>query len=248
MTLRGELLYGRNGVAEALRGRRRLHRLFIAEGVQQDDRIRDLAATAAAAGVPVENVPRQALSDTTAGANHQGVGLDAGPYVYVDVDDVLEATGTLLVLDHLQDPQNIGTLIRAAEAAGAAGIVIPQDRSGSVTPAVVNASAGAVELLPVAQVPNLVQVLERAKSAGRWVIGLEDDERSVDLFTGDLPLPAVLVVGAEGPGIGPNLRRHCDVLTVIPMAGRVASLNASTAGSIALFEIRRRLLAEGRGQ
>ncbi len=244
LDIRGELLYGRNGVTEALRGRRRLHRLLLADGIQEDDRIREIIALAERAGVPRGTVPRPALDDETRGANHQGVGLDAGPYEYAEFDDLLPQDGPILILDHLQDPQNIGTLLRAAEAAGVAGVVIPQDRSVSVTPAVVNASAGAVELLPVAQVPNLVQAVERAKKAGRWAIGLEEDERAVDLFTGDLPLPAVLIVGAEGPGIGPNLRKHCDVLAVIPMIGRIASLNASTAGSIALFELLRRSIAE----
>ncbi len=238
--VRGELLYGRNGVAEALRGRRRLHALLVADGVRDDERIRGLREAATTAGVDVRTVPRPALDGATGGANHQGVGLDAGPYQYVDPEDVLERPGTILVLDHLQDPQNVGTLIRASEAAGVAGVVIPQDRAAGISPAVVNASAGAVELVPVAQVPNLTRFVERAKELGRWAIGLEDDERSVDLFRNDLPLPAVLIVGAEGPGIGPNLRRHCDVLAKIPMVGQVASLNVSTAGSIAVFELVRR--------
>ncbi len=244
LNIRGELLYGRNGVTEALRGRRRLHRLLLVDGIQEDERIRGIIALAEQAGLAVATYPRSALDDETRGANHQGVGLDAEPYEYAEYEDLIPKDGPILILDHLQDPQNIGTLLRAAEAAGVAGVVIPQDRSVSITPAVVNASSGAVELVQVAQVPNLVQAVERAKKTGRWAIGLEEDERSVDLFTGDLPLPAVLIVGAEGPGIGPNLRKHCDVLAVIPMVGRIASLNASTAGSIALFELLRRSIAE----
>lgn len=240
LSLRGELIYGRNGVAEALRGRRRLYRLLLADGIRPDERIERLRRDASRIGLTVETVPRAALDATTAGANHQGVGLDAEPYPYADLDDILGNDGAVLMLDHLQDPQNIGTLLRAAEASGAAGVVLPADRSASITPAVVNASAGAVELLAIAQVPNLVRAIERAKERGRWVVGLEDDERAVDLFDGDLPIPAVLIVGAEGPGIGPHLRRHCDVLAKIPMMGRVTSLNASTAGAIALFELWRR--------
>ena len=240
LSLRGELIYGRNGVAEALRGRRRLHRLLLADGIRLDERVERLRQDASRIGLTVETVSRAALDTATAGANHQGIGLDAEPYPYADLDDILANDGSVLMLDHLQDPQNIGTLLRAAEASGAAGVVLPADRSASITPAVVNASAGAVELLVIAQVPNLVRAIERARERGRWVIGLEEDERAVDLFDGDLPVPAALIVGAEGPGIGPHLRRHCDVLAKIPMMGRVASLNASTAGAIALFELWRR--------
>ena len=128
--IRGELLYGRNGVAEALRGRRRLNRLLIADGVHQDDRIRDMIAVSERNGVAQETVHRLVLDDATNGANHQGVGLDAGPYQYAELDDLLSNDGTVLILDHLQDPQNIGTLLRAAEAAGVAGVVIPRGPFG----------------------------------------------------------------------------------------------------------------------
>jgi 23S rRNA (guanosine2251-2'-O)-methyltransferase len=241
---RGEILYGRNAVAEALRGRRQCYRLYLAEGVRQDARITDLERRAAADGIPTERVPRHVLDDATAGANHQGVALDASPYPYGDLDTIRERPGTILVLDHVQDPQNVGTLLRAAEACGVAGVILPEDRAASITPAVVNASAGAVEHVLIGMVTNLARAVETLKDAGRWAIGLEADEQAVDLFTGDLPLPAILIVGAEGSGIGPNLRRHCDVLAMIPMVGRVASLNVSTAGAIGLFELFRRERAQ----
>jgi 23S rRNA (guanosine2251-2'-O)-methyltransferase len=180
------------------------------------------------------------LDDLTHGANHQGVVLEAAAYPYAALDDALAAPGTLLLLDHLHDPQNLGTLLRAAEASGVAGVVIPQDRAVAVTPAVVNASAGAVEHLRVAQVPNLARVADQAKERGRWVVGLDTGPDARDLFATDLPSPLALVVGAEGGGIGPNLRRRCDVLVSLPMRGRVASLNAASAGAIALFELLRR--------
>ncbi len=244
-----ELLYGRNAVLEALRGPRDLRRLWMAEGLREDDRTRDVAAEALRRGIDVERVPRVMLDDAFSGANHQGVALEAQPYLYADFEDILERPGTLLVLDHLQDPQNFGTLMRAAEAAGVAGVVIPADRAVAVTPAVVNASAGAVEHLRIATVPNLPRALEAAKSSGRWVLGLAGEEGATDLFTGELPLPAALVVGAEGSGIGQRVRSLCDVLVSLPMHGKVASLNAATAGSIALYELLRRegprLPAEG---
>jgi 23S rRNA (guanosine2251-2'-O)-methyltransferase len=238
--LRGELLYGRNGVMEALRGRRRLHRLFVAEGIRQDERMRAILDAANAESVPIEEVPRLLLNDTTQGANHQGLALDAGEFVYAAVDDFARAPGAVLVLDHLQDPQNFGTLLRAAEAAGVAGVVIPQDRAVAVTPSVVNASAGAVEHLAVARVPNLARALDELKERERWVVGLDAGAGSSDLYQTDVPVPVALVVGAEGSGIGPNVRRRCDLLVSLPMRGQVASLNAATAGAIALFELVRR--------
>ena len=235
-----ELLIGRNAVIEALRGRRTVERLFVAEGVKEDDRFRTLLNLAAGRGVEVDRIPRLMLDDATRGANHQGVALEAEPYRYVAFDTLLEVPGTVLILDHLQDPQNLGTLFRAAEAAGIAGAVIPEDRAAEVTPAVVNASAGAVEHLPVATVPNLARAVEALKRSGRWVVGLDAGPGATDLYTTDIPTPVALVVGSEGTGIGANLRKHCDLLLSLPMRGRVDSLNAATAGAIAIYEILRR--------
>ncbi|MGI9252657.1 MAG: TrmH family RNA methyltransferase, partial [Thermomicrobiales bacterium] len=123
-----ELIYGRNAVLEALRGQRKLHRIWIAEGIREDDRTTNLLALAAERRVPVDRVPRELLDDSTRGANHQGVGMETGPFQYIEVSEVISNTGTVLVLDHLQDPQNFGTLLRAAEAAGVAGVIIPEDR------------------------------------------------------------------------------------------------------------------------
>ena len=225
---------------EALRGRRAVERLYIAEGAREDDRMRALLALAAQRGADVERIPRLMLDDATRGANHQGVALEAEPLRYAALDDLLGAPGTVLVLDHLQDPQNVGTLFRAAETAGVAGVVMAADRAAEVTPAVVNASAGAVEHLRIATVPNLVQAVEAMKRSGRWVAGLDAGPGSTDLFSTDVPTPVALVVGAEGAGLGVNLRKHCDLLLALPIRGRIGSLNAATAGSIALYELLRR--------
>lgn len=180
------------------------------------------------------------LDDLTTGANHQGVALETSPFPYAALGDLLDRSGTLLVLDHLQDPQNFGTLLRAAEASGVAGVVLPQDRAVGVTAAVVNASAGAVEHLHIARVPNLARALDGIKERGWWVVGLAAGPDAVALFTANLPSPITLVVGSEGSGIGPNVARRCDLMVSLPMRGVVASLNAATAGSIALFELLRR--------
>lgn len=238
----GDLLYGRNAVAEALRGRRRHRQLLLAEGIKEDERIRHLIDAARAANIPIIRLPRAELDRRTHFANHQGVALETTSYPYARLADVLmtPAPGTVLILDHLQDPQNLGTLLRAAEATGVTGVLIPRRRAAEVTPAVVNASAGAVEHLSVCQVPNLVQAIAELKRAGWWVAALDTGPDAHDLFKVELPSPLALVIGSEGTGISPNVRRHSDLVLAIPMTGRIASLNAATAGSVALFELLRR--------
>jgi len=235
-----DLLYGRNAVAEAMRGTRTPRRIFIAEGVKEDERLRAIIRDAAELELEIERPPRMLLDNLTRGANHQGTALEASEYEYRDFDDLMHTPGTILVLDHLQDPQNFGTLLRAAEAAGVSGVVIPQDRSVAVTPAVVNASAGAVEHLAVALVPNIARGLDTLKRAGWWIVGLDSGPNASDLYSTDVPTPVALVVGAEGSGIGQNVRSRCELLVSLPLRGQVASLNAATAGAIALFELLRR--------
>lgn len=237
------VLYGRNAVREALRARRRkLRMLLLAEGVREAG-VAELLELAEQAGLRTTQVPRSALDDLTGGANHQGVALEAGPYPYVDVDRILALAAQrdeqplLLLLDHLQDPQNVGTLLRTAEVVAVHGVVLPDRRAAAVTPAVVNASSGAVEHLLIAQTTNLVQTIEGLKQHGVWIAGLEDDPRALPFDTQRSDLPLALVVGAEGPGLGRLVREHCDFLLRLPMAGQLASLNASVAGSIALYSL-----------
>ncbi|OAN49673.1 23S rRNA (guanosine(2251)-2'-O)-methyltransferase RlmB [Chloroflexus islandicus] len=237
-----ELLYGRNAVREALRARRRaLRRLVISRSVQESGIIADIIRLAEQAGVPVERIERQALDRQLRDANHQGVMLETGPYPYVELEECLQAAADrrepalLLLLDHLQDPQNIGTLLRTAEAVGCHGVVIPGRRAADITPAVVNASSGAVEHLRVAMVTNLAQTIEALQRTGIWVAGLEQDEAAKDIDTVDLDLPLALVIGAEGTGMARLVRERCDFLVRLPIVGQVGSLNAAVAGSIALY-------------
>lgn len=248
-----DLLYGRNAVREALRAKRRtIRRLLVAEGVREGGPVADLTALANSAAVPIVQVERRVLDDMTEGANHQGVALEAGSYRYAQLDAMLELARSrgenplLLLLDHLQDPQNVGTLLRTADVVGAHGVVLPDRRAASITPAVVNASAGAVEHLLIAQVTNLVQAIEELQAANVWVAGLEDDPRAQPYDSQRTDLPLALVVGAEGPGLSRLVRDRCDFLLKLPMAGHVASLNAATAGSIALYTLwRKRAQATG---
>ena len=239
-----ELLYGRNAVREALRaGRRRVVRLVVAERSREAGAPRDLVEAARRARAQVVEAPRQQLDRAVQGANHQGVLLEAGAYPYADFDDFLAPTGErpplYLVLDQLQDPQNVGTLLRTAEAVGVDGVLIPEHRAAAVTPAVVNASSGATEHLRIARVTNLARSLARLKEAGVWVAGLEGVPEAESLYRADLRGALALVVGSEGSGISRLVRERCDYLVRLPMRGQVGSLNAAVAGSIALYAVDR---------
>lgn len=233
-------LYGRNGVIEALRGPRVVHKLYLADGIQPDRRIEGVIGLAAEHNIAIERVDRVQLDHWSQGGHHQGVMARAAQYPYATLDDLVERGGNLLLLDHLQDPQNLGTLLRTAEAAAIGGVLIPADRAAAITPAVVNASAGAVEHLAIARVTNLARAITTLKERDWWIVALDTGPDAVDLFTTDLPSPIALVVGSEGPGLGQNIRRLCDLVVSLPMRGQVASLNAATAGAIALFDLVRR--------
>jgi 23S rRNA (guanosine2251-2'-O)-methyltransferase len=233
-----DLLFGRHAVAEALRaGRRHIRRIFLAEGVDRTGILSEIVASARLVGAPVVETRRERLDDAV-GANHQGVVAQAAEYPYVDLAELMapgpSGDRLYLALDHLQDVQNLGTLLRTAEAMGVAGVLLPGRRSAAVTPAVVNASSGAVEHLRIALVGNLAQSLEALKAEGIWVAGLDASPEAKSLSKSDLTGPLCLVVGAEGAGLSRLIRDRCDWLVQIPMIGKVESLNASVAGSIAL--------------
>ncbi len=237
-----EVLYGRNAVREALRARRRtLRRLLVSRSVQESGIIAEIVRLAEQVGIPVERIERQTLDRQLRDVNHQGVALETGPYPYVELETCLQVAeerreaALLLLLDHLQDPQNVGTLLRTAEAVGCHGIVIPGRRAAEITPAVVNASSGAVEHLRVAMVTNLAQTIEELQRAGIWAIGLEQDEQAQDIDAVDLDLPLGLVIGSEGAGMARLVRERCDFLVRLPIVGQVGSLNAAIAGSIAIY-------------
>lgn len=241
----GELLYGRQTLLEVLRaGRRDLRRLLVAEGTQMSGPPAEILRLAHHRKVPVTACVRRDLDRRTLNGNHQGLALEAGPYPWADLAD-LRAPGAdgeppfLLVLDHIQDPQNVGSMMRSADAAGVTGVILPKDRACAVTPAVVRASSGAVEHLRVAQVTNLVRALAELKERRIWVHAL-DALPGAPLHT-DVRLdgPIALVVGNEGEGIGRLVRQTCDGVLRLPMRGRVGSLNAAVAAAIALYEVRR---------
>ena len=240
-----DLLYGRRPVYEALQaGRRHIYKLMLAEGIQEKGGIvSEIVSMARTAGVPLMRSSRRELDRVA--PNHQGVVAEVGPYPYADLDDILSFAAEqsvpplLVLLDLLQDPQNVGSLLRTAEAVGVHGIVIPQRRAVGVTPAVVNTSAGAVEHLRVVQVANLARTVDELKRHDLWVAGLEAAPEAQLFDQADLRGPLALVVGSEGSGLRRLVREKCDFLLRLPMRGRVASLNAAVAGSVVLYEVER---------
>jgi 23S rRNA (guanosine2251-2'-O)-methyltransferase len=238
-----DFIYGINPVREALQsGRRRPLNLVLAE-TSSSPRLQELEREADRAGVPVVWKKRQDLDRLAGHSQHQGVVLEVEPFVYAELDDLLAAwrksgdKALFLVLDGITDPHNLGAILRSADAVGCQGVIVAKDRSCPVTAVVDKVSAGALEHIPLCRVTNLARTLEKLQAAGIWVYGLAGEAEAVSLYRADLVGDVALVVGSEGAGMRPNVRRHCDLLLAIPMAGRVSSLNASVAAAIALFEV-----------
>ena len=234
-----EWIYGRNAVYETLRARRRQpFRLRLAQGVEEKGRPTEILKLGAERRLPVERVPRATLDQLSDG--HQGAALETSPYIYSDLVGILRAAERqgeplfVLILDTWQDPQNLGSLLRTAEAVGVHGVLLPLRQTATVTPAVVNASAGASEHLRIAQM-NLSQAIAALKASGVWVIGLDAGPEAQPPEKVRLDGPLALVVGSEGSGMRELVRKSCDLLLRLPMSGQVASLNAAAAGSIALY-------------
>ena len=241
-------IYGRNAVVAVLEGKRHVHGILLAEGVGQDSRVAAIRDIAERRKIPVQTVPVQGIENIVGKVNHQGVLATTDRFGYTPLRVVLDRPGTVLVLDHVTDPQNLGTLLRTARAFDIAGVVIPSDRSASVTPAVVNSSAGAVESLPISQVVNISRAIKDIREHGRWVAALDTGPDSHSIFTSEIPLPVALVLGSEGRGVSRQSRTSSDLVISIPISGGVESLNVATAGSIALFELARRMHGMRSGQ
>ena len=234
-----EYLFRRNTVLEALHGNRReLRKLWLQDGLRME---KIFQTAAAARGVPVEMASKVQLTRLAGDSSHQGVLLEAGAYPYSDLEEILSLAQErgepplLLLLDLLQGPQNIGTLLRAAEACGVHGVVVQDRRAPEMTPHVVMFSAGAAEHLLVAQVTNLAKTIGDLTAADVWIAGLDLVEEAQMLGQIDLDMPLGIVVGHEGVGLRRLVREKCDFLVKLPMRGRVGSLNAATAGSIVLY-------------
>jgi 23S rRNA (guanosine2251-2'-O)-methyltransferase len=234
---------GLHPVREALRARRPLEKVIIAKG-SAGPRIQEIVDLCREHSIPVRFEPRDLLDRASKGVSHQGVLAFGAAHQYVELDSVLPDAGLLVILDGVEDPHNLGAIVRTAHAAGANAVVVPERRSAPLTETVSRAAAGALEYLPVARVTNISRALEDLKKAGFWVYGL--DERGTDSYDQiRYATPTAIVLGAEGQGLHENVKKHCDFLVSIPMAGAVSSLNVSVAAGVVLFEWRKRREAKG---
>lgn len=244
-----DVIAGRQPVREALKAGRPLHRLLLRQGLEERIRV-ELTSLAREQGVPVHLVDGRRLDALARGLNHQGVVAIALAKGYVELDDLLAAAAggpaTLLLLDGVQDPQNLGSLLRSADAAGIAGVIIPRRRAAGLTAAVGRASAGAMEYVPVARVGNLAQIMERLKEEAFWIVGADMNGEHVP-WEVDMTGRVALVIGGEGTGLGRLVRERCDYVVRIPMQGRVSSLNAAVAGALLMFEVVRQRWLESKG-
>jgi len=233
-----ELVVGRNSVLEALRGGLKAHTLHVFNRIDADDRVTEIVSLAVEHGLTVREVTKASLDALADGSPHQGVALEVPPYAYAHPEDLLEAASPvrIMALDGIQDPRNLGAIVRSAAAFGASGVVVPERRAAGMTVAAWKVSAGAAARIPVARVTNMVRTLEDYKKAGLFVIGLAGDGE-VDLHESSLlDGPLVIVVGAEGEGLSRLVREACDQVVSIPISASTESLNASVAASIALYE------------
>lgn len=245
-----DVLVGRNAVTEALKSGRGINKLWIASG-DREGSVAEIAALAKERGIVVQYVERAKIEALAGGHRHQGVLAYVAPVPYAELEDILKAAEEkgeapfLVLLDELEDPHNLGALLRTADATGVHGILIPKRRSVSLNATVAKTSAGAVEYVPVARIGNIAQTLKKLKEKGFWVAGADMDGEKA-YYEADLTGPLVLVVGSEGKGMSRLTKEACDFIVRMPMVGRINSLNASVAGSILMYEsMRQRLQKKG---
>lgn len=235
------IIIGRNPVLEALKSGREIEKLLV--GKDAEGSIRKILGMAKEKGLPYQFVEKSALDRVADGRAHQGVIAYISTYEYCDVEDIIELAKSrgedpfVIILDGIEDPHNLGAIMRTADGAGAHGVIIPKRRAAGITDVVAKASAGAVEYVAVAKVSNIAQTIDRLKELGLWIGACDMDGTEYD--TADLKGSLALVIGAEGQGISRLVKEKCDFSISIPMSGRITSLNASNAAAILMFEAKR---------
>ncbi|GLB61402.1 23S rRNA (guanosine(2251)-2'-O)-methyltransferase RlmB [Cytobacillus sp. NCCP-133] len=244
-----DFIIGKNPVIEALKSERDINKIFIAEG-SQSGQMQQVIGLAKSAGVLVQFVPKKKI-DQMAEGNHQGVVAQVAAYQYAEIDDLFAAAEKknedpfFLLLDEIEDPHNLGSIMRTADAVGAHGIIIPKRRAVGLTATVAKASTGAIEYIPVVRVTNMARTIDELKERGVWIAGT-DAKGKQDYRQFDGAMPIGLVIGSEGKGMGRLIRDKCDFLIRLPMSGHVTSLNASVAAALLMYEVyRKRLPLEG---
>jgi 23S rRNA (guanosine2251-2'-O)-methyltransferase len=248
--LSGEYLAGKHPVLEALKAGRALNKIWLSNQAQRS-LVQPIADEAKARGVVVQFVDKRKLDSLVPGVLHQGVVAQAAAVSYFDVEDLLARASErgeaplLVLLDEVEDPHNLGSILRTADCTGAHGVIVPKRRSAGLTAVVAKTSAGAVEYVPVARVANLAQTIERLKEAGVWIAGA-DAAASQDVYGADLKGPLAIVIGSEGRGLSRLVREKCDFLLSLPMFGRINSLNASVAAGVILYEAVRQRRGQAR--
>ncbi|TMW70008.1 23S rRNA (guanosine(2251)-2'-O)-methyltransferase RlmB [Alteribacter natronophilus] len=251
MSERQDYIAGKNPVIEALKAKRPVNKIWVAEGSQkgQMNKVTELAKTMK---VNVQFVPKRKIDQMTGGTQHQGVVAQVAAYEYSDMDDLFAAAEKsgeaplFLLLDELEDPHNLGSILRTADAVGAHGVIVPKRRSVGLTQTVAKASTGAIEHIPVARVTNLARTMDELKDRGLWFVGTDASGKE-DYRQTDFTMPTGLVIGSEGKGLSRLVKEKCDFLVRIPMAGHVTSLNASVAAALLMYEVYRRRHPEGQG-
>ena len=237
--LSDDLVAGRNAVMEMLKGSRSVNRLLVANGSSEGS-MREIIALAKEKGINIQFYDRSKLDAMAPGIRHQGVLAQVPPVQYAELEDILQIARDrneppfIVLLDELEDPHNLGAILRTADAAGVHGVLIPKHRSCPLSATVAKTSAGAVEHVPVARIGNMVQTIKKLKKEGLWVAAADMD--GTDYYDTDLTGSLLLVIGSEGQGVGRLIKEQCDFVVRIPMVGKINSLNASVAGSILMYE------------
>lgn len=245
----GDLIYGRHSVLAALEHQRSLNRIWVVSRLRYDPRFHSLLNQAKSQGTIIDEVDHRRLNQLTQQATHQGIAAQVAAYEYLELSTLIEQAcaatpkPVIIAADRITDPHNLGAMIRTAEALGAQGVVIPQRRAAGVTSVVAKVATGALESLAIARVINLNQGLEQLKESGFWIYGLSTSAPQ-SIHTVTFTEPTVLVIGAEGPGLSVSTQHHCDQLISIPLQGKTASLNASVATGMALYEVYRQRWVE----
>ncbi|WP_413376914.1 23S rRNA (guanosine(2251)-2'-O)-methyltransferase RlmB [Alkalihalobacillus sp. 1P02AB] len=239
-----EFIVGKNPVIEALRSGHTINKIWIAEGSQKGQMTK-VIELAKQNGILVQQAPKKKLEQLVSATNHQGVVASIAAYEYKEIDDLFALAESrneepfFLLLDELEDPHNLGSILRTADAVGAHGVIIPKRRAVGLTQTVAKASTGAIEYIPVVRVTNMARTMEDLKKRGLWFVGT-DAKGSEDYRQASYDMPVGLVIGSEGKGISRLIKEKCDFLIQIPMVGQVTSLNASVAASLLMYEVYRK--------